>query len=126
MFSNTSSYVAIVVLGTLLLMSLTVALVHFVARQADGQSRLRMLEWTLTALVLLVVVGLIRPDQFSLLAVKAAMVVVHGVIGFFFDRSVAPYARPDNPDLTPHERASAGQRRALIIGAFVIAGALGA
>lgn len=86
----------------------------------------RMLDWFLITLLLVGLVYVTAPTQLKVLVFKVAQVSMSGWLGYWFDRGIAPYARPDNPDLTPLERMAAGLRRAIIIAAAMIAGALGA
>lgn len=86
----------------------------------------RMSEWMLVTVLLLTAVGVTAPDQFSVVVFKTCLVALCGWMGYWFDRGVAPTCRPNNPDLTTTERAAASLRRAIIIGAAMIAGSLGA
>lgn len=88
--------------------------------------RIRMMGWKIASILLICLVAVVHRNQLPVLATKVMMVVLFGTIGYRFDRGIAPYARPDNPDLTALERAVAGIRRAIIVAAFVFAGAMGA
>lgn len=87
---------------------------------------IRMSEWLLVTALLLVVVAVTAPMQLPVMVFKAAQVTLSGWIGYWFDRGIAPTTRPNNPDLASNERAAASLRRAIVIGAAMIAGALGA
>lgn len=87
---------------------------------------LRMLSWFTINVVMVGAVYLLQPTLIPVLVFKACQVTMSGWIGYWFDRGIAPATRPGNPDLTPAERAAASIRRALIVAAAMIAGALGA
>lgn len=86
----------------------------------------RMSEWLLITIVLVVIVALLFPVQLPVLVFKVTQVSLSGWIGYWFDRGIAPQTRPGNMDLTPNERAAASLRRAIIVAAAMVAGALGA
>lgn len=86
----------------------------------------RMSEWLWTTVVLVGLVALTSPVQLPVMVFKLCQVTLCGWIGYWFDRSVAPNTRPANADLEPIERSAASLRRAIIIGAAMLAGALGA
>ncbi|PWN56203.1 putative holin [Abyssibacter profundi] len=90
--------------------------------------------WQLIAisLVLLVVVALIAPHQVPLMLYKLCLVTLAGFVGYWLDRLLFPYARPHR--LMPssgvhgawHVLVSACMvRRALIVGAAMLAVAMG-
>lgn len=86
----------------------------------------RMLDWFVITSLLVGLVALTAPVQLKVLVFKVAQVSLSGWVGYWFDRGIAPYARPDSDRLTSQERSAAGLRRAIIIAAAMIAGALGA
>lgn len=88
--------------------------------------RIRMLDWFLITVLLIGLVYLTAPAQLQVLIFKVAQVSLCGWLGYWFDRGIAPYARPDSGRLTSQERAAAGMRRAIIIGCAMLAGSLGA
>lgn len=51
--------------------------------------------WLAIALVLLVVLAIISPVQLPVLAYKAAQIALAAVLGYWLDRALFPYARPD-------------------------------
>lgn len=55
----------------------------------------RMLEWLLLALLLTVLVWMIAPQQLPTSLYKASLVTLAAVVGYWIDRSLFPYARPD-------------------------------
>jgi hypothetical protein len=55
----------------------------------------RLTGWMLITLALLVLVWAIRPQQLSLSVYKLSLVTLAGVVGYWLDRSMFPYARPD-------------------------------
>lgn len=57
--------------------------------------RLRMADWVLIALVLWGVVALLAPQQLPVSIYKMSLVALAAVMGYWIDRSVFPYARPD-------------------------------
>lgn len=83
--------------------------------------------WWLIALLALVGVALIRPEQLEIVVYKLSLRCLAGVIGLHFDRAVCPYARPE--DLMDAGEArlclAAMVRRAIIIAGAMLAMAMG-
>lgn len=124
-------------------------------------ARLRMADWVVVALLLWGAVALLAPQQLPVSLYKMSLVALAAVAGFWIDRSLFPYARPDRfldpaplapgaapqrpetaftdlasavsfaeADLAQAERLalarSAMLRRAIIVGATMLAVCLGA
>lgn len=51
--------------------------------------------WLAAALVLLVAVAVLSPAQLPVVLYKAALIALAGVLGYWLDRALFPYARPD-------------------------------
>lgn len=83
----------------------------------------RMLEWLALSLFLLALIGWMRPEQLGVVVVKLANVTLFGYVGYWLDRSL--FEQRVHQYDAPLERASALLRRALIVAAAVLAGALG-
>lgn len=88
--------------------------------------KIRMLDWLLIAAALVVVVALIAPHQLGVTLYKLSLVSLAAVVGYWIDRSLFPYARPDELALSEHETVAAYLRRALIVGACIVGVSLGA
>lgn len=100
------------------------------------KSNIRMLDWLIVAIVLTVAIAMIAPHQLPVTAYKLSLVTLAAVVGYYIDRSLFPYARPDtfrhwrgqflvdSPEAVVF--AIAQVRRALIIAACMIAVSLGA
>jgi len=109
----------------------------------------RMTNWLIVSLVLAVVILLLAPQQLPVTAYKLSLITVAGWIGYWMDRGLFPYARPDallpdiDPDMPEHPCADEGVllsvgctagyafeasmlRRAIIVSACIIGVALGA
>lgn len=86
----------------------------------------RMLGWFVINIGMVGAVYLLAPQQLPVLVFKACQITMSGWIGYWFDRGIAPNTRPGNQALEPEERAAASHRRAVIVAAAMIAGALGA
>lgn len=125
---------------------------RFAARCAARLKRPpRLSGWFLIALLLAVLVWAIAPQQLPVSLYKLSLVTLAGVVGYWLDRSMFPYARPDEflPDTTrvhdvpgtdepmctmlvaPEDAqlklaGMAMQRRALIVAATMLAMGLGA
>lgn len=101
----------------------------------------RMWHWAIVALLLLAAIAFTAPQQLGVLLYKVAMVALFGVLGYWLDRGLFPYARPDS-----FKQPAAGMpeemrknysgieyylcsfsmiRRAIIIAACMLAGANG-
>ena len=68
------------------------------SRSPHSRRRLRaprMTLWTIIALCLLLALAEIRPEQLQVVLYKAGLVTLAAVIGYWIDRSLFPYARPD-------------------------------
>lgn len=99
----------------------------------------RLTGWTLITLVLLVAVWLLAPQQLPVSLYKLSLVTLAAVIGYWLDRSLFPYARPDRfwslalshpstlvtSDLMDSMNWAC-LRRAIIVGAAMLAMGLGA
>ncbi|MBO9538743.1 putative holin [Herbaspirillum sp.] len=111
----------------------------------------RLFWWLFATVVLLAFIGLFYPTQLPVSLYKLSLVTMAGVIGYWLDRSLFPYARPDSfiePDdgAEPCKECGVGEpadgdraympcsiafaaamlRRALIVGCAMIAIGLGA
>ena len=99
------------------------------AEQVTGTGpRWRMSGWLAASVVLAVIIGLIAPQQLPVSIYKLSLVTAAAVAGYWIDRSLFPYARPD-PDAAaaePLRYAASMMRRALIVAAAMMAMGLGA
>ena len=111
----------------------------------------RMLDWLLAAVVLMLFVWQLAPHQLPVSLYKLSLIALAAVAGYWIDRSLFPYARPDRflsvdeppveeegPDgstltlgtfadpVLPPLMAAAMLRRAIIVAAAMIAVGLGA
>ena len=55
----------------------------------------RLWEWALITLALLVAVWALAPQQLPVSLYKLSLVTLAAVVGYWLDRSLFPYARPD-------------------------------
>lgn len=90
--------------------------------------RFRMDAWAYVALALCLVVVAIAPQQIGVTAYKLSLLALGGVLGYWLDRSIFYYARPDDLMVEPHDSrfCFAMQRRALIVAACILGVSLGA
>ena len=56
----------------------------------------RLTSWWVIALVLSIAVLLLSPGQLPVVLYKAALISLAAVLGYWIDRSLFPYARPDS------------------------------
>lgn len=106
----------------------------------------RMTGWLLLALCLVAVIALVSPQQLPVVAYKLSLISLAVVAAYWLDRSLFPYARPDSylehdwrkgtyePSFDADYRVVPGYhwvfcaamlRRAVVVGAVVLAVALG-
>lgn len=106
----------------------------------------RTTTWLLLAVLLLAAIALIAPAQLPVVLYKACLVALAAVLGYWLDRALFPYARPDSylqrdwrlgtegPEheadypVVPNywrEFCAAQIRRALIVGCVVLGVAAG-
>lgn len=86
----------------------------------------RLSGWVLMTIVLLAAVWAIAPQQLPVSLYKLSLVTLAAVVGYWLDRSLCPYARPDHVDDEPNIMAAAMLRRAIIVGCAMLAMGLGA
>lgn len=55
----------------------------------------RLFWWLVATVLLLAVIGLLYPNQLPVSLYKLSLVTMAGVVGYWLDRSLFPYARPD-------------------------------
>lgn len=87
----------------------------------------RMTDWIVITILLTVAIYLLAPQQLPVSLYKLSLITTAAVVGYWIDRSLFPYARPDNPRLDPYDRliAAAMLRRAIIVGCAMLAVSLG-
>lgn len=83
----------------------------------------RMSDWTFITVGLLLALALVAPTKLPVVLYKAGLVTLGGVLGYWIDRALFPYARPDQ--VTRAERAMAGIRRAVVVLACILGLTLG-
>ncbi|MDD4942581.1 MAG: putative holin [Rhodoferax sp.] len=95
----------------------------------------RLSGWLLITLALLLAVWLIAPQQLPVSLYKLSLVSLAAVVGYWLDRSIFPYARPDgylnlrgrvSSAVLRQTMGMAMLRRAIIIGSAMLAMGLGA
>jgi hypothetical protein len=86
-----------------------------------------MFDWLLVTLVLVASIYVLSPQQLPVSLYKLSLITMAAVVGYWIDRSLFPYARPDNPNLDPFDIviAAAMLRRAIIVGCAMLAVSLG-
>ena len=93
--------------------------------------RPRLWGWFLITLALLAAVWCIAPQQLPVSLYKLSLVTLAAVVGYWLDRSLFPYARPDAIRIQPVPdqhciMGAAMLRRAIIVGCAMLAMGLGA
>ncbi|GKS97002.1 putative holin [Acidovorax sp. SUPP2825] len=58
-------------------------------------ARVRMADWVIAAVLLTILVALLAPQQIPVSLYKLSLVALAAVSGYWIDRSLFPYARPD-------------------------------
>ncbi len=93
-------------------------------RKGRGRPRApRMTNWIVITMALLMVLALIAPTKLPVVLYKAGLVTGGGVLGYWIDRALFPYARP-NQVMRVHQ-PWAGLRRALVVMACILGLTLG-
>lgn len=92
--------------------------------------KLRIGPWLILAIITTFIVAMLHPHQLGVLLWSVTKLCWGAYLGYWIDRSIFPYARPDrfNPNKDSNERTSwevLMLRRALIIGAAILALGLG-
>ena len=68
----------------------------FTSRLRSAYKRVpRLTGWALITLVLMAIVTAIAPHQFPVSVYKLSLVSLAGVVGYWLDRALFPYLRPD-------------------------------
>lgn len=57
---------------------------------------IRMMDWLLVAVLLSVLIIVMYPQQLPVSIYKLNLISIAGVVGYWLDRSLFPYARPDS------------------------------
>ena len=70
------------------------------------EDKLRAWPWLAFALITTTIVALVAPQQVGLLAWAGAKLSWGAFLGYWIDRSLFPYARPDNPQLLAYTKQS--------------------
>jgi len=86
-----------------------------------------MFDWLLATLVLTTLIYILAPQQLPVSLYKLSLIAMAAVVGYWIDRSLFPYARPNNPSIQPYDMivAAAMLRRAIIVGCAMLAVSLG-
>lgn len=95
---------------------------HFLHVSAALRDKLRATPLLLLGVIALAVVLVLNPAKAGLLVWGASRIGLYAWLGYWVDRVIFPYARPHT--LTGIAEGTAWKRRALIVAAALIAGAL--
>lgn len=87
----------------------------------------RMFDWLLVTLVLIGLIAWLSPQQLTVSLYKLSLITMAAVVGYWIDRSLFPYARPDDLSLSTSviAQSAAMLRRAIIVGCAMLAVSLG-
>lgn len=84
----------------------------------------RLADWIAISLALTLVIALMAPHQIAVTVYKLSLVALAAVAGYRIDRSLFPYARPD--ECSHDDRPAAMIRRAIVVAACIVGVGLGA
>jgi len=87
------------------------------------RDRLRAWPWLLATVLCVLVVAIIAPHQLGVLVWSLTKITAGAYVGYWIDRSIFHYARPDRVGIA--HRSLAEMRRAIIIAAVIIGLAAG-
>jgi len=82
-----------------------------------------MTNWALITIALLLALAVVAPTKMPVVLYKCGLVTLGGVLGYWIDRALFPYARPNQ--VRRYERSWAGIRRALVVLACILGLTLG-
>jgi len=82
-----------------------------------------MAPWGIIAVFLLILVGAVAPQQLGIVLYKLTLVASAAWTGYWIDRGLFPYGRPDH--VAPENFSMAALRRAIVIAACVIGVSIG-
>ncbi len=87
----------------------------------------RMFDWIIITILLTLLIYVTSPQQLPVSLYKLSLITTAAVVGYWIDRSLFPYARPDNPRLDKYDLLIAASmlRRAIIVGAAMLGASLG-
>jgi hypothetical protein len=87
----------------------------------------RLSGWLVASIVLLTLIGWASSAQIPVVIYKLSLVSLSAVLGYWLDRSLFPWARPDSfcPREEPRCCAAAMIRRSLIVAAVCLSVAMG-
>jgi hypothetical protein len=86
-----------------------------------------MLGWIAIAVLLSAAIAWLAPHQLPVTLYKLSLITAGAAVGYWIDRGLFPYARPDADWLEPGIETSAAMiRRAIIVAACIVGVALGA
>lgn len=87
----------------------------------------RMTDWIIVTILLTLLIYILAPQQLPVSLYKLSLITTAAVVGYWIDRSLFPYARPNNPSIQPCDMiiAAAMLRRAIIVGCAMLAVSLG-
>lgn len=89
--------------------------------------KIRMLDWLVIAVLLAAAIAWLAPHQLPVTLYKLSLIAAGAAVGYWIDRSLFPYARPDADWVEAGiETAAAMLRRAIIVAACIVGVALGA
>lgn len=88
----------------------------------------RLSGWLLASAILFALIALISPQQLPVVIYKLSLISLAALLGYWLDRSLFPYARPNYFQMDKNEQqlfAAAMLRRAVIVAAVCLAVAMG-
>jgi len=87
----------------------------------------RMTGWAVITILLTLCIYVLAPQQLPVSLYKLSLITTAAVLGYWIDRSLFPYARPDSINMMPHDMlfAAAMLRRAIIVGCAMLGVSLG-
>lgn len=87
----------------------------------------RMADWIIITILLSILIYLLAPQQLPVTLYKLSLITTAAVLGYWIDRSLFPYARPDSLSIQPHDILIAASmlRRAIIVGCAILGVSLG-
>lgn len=88
----------------------------------------RLWDFYIATAVLIGVIAMLAPQQLPVTLHKLSLITLAGLVGYWLDRSLFPYARPDSmasSHCNDVRYAAAMVRRAIVVGASILGISLG-